>query len=59
MSDAPELSTRTDTPDVGELTPPDRTLMGPGPSDVHPRVLKAIIRLSMRLTALMLLIHLL
>ncbi|MDB2241546.1 alanine--glyoxylate aminotransferase family protein [Halorubrum ezzemoulense] len=29
-------------PDVGELTPPDRTLMGPGPSDVHPRVLKAM-----------------
>jgi alanine-glyoxylate transaminase/serine-glyoxylate transaminase/serine-pyruvate transaminase len=32
----------TDTPDVGELTPPDRTLMGPGPSDVHPRVLRAM-----------------
>jgi len=31
-----------DTPDVGELTPPDRTLMGPGPSDVHPRVLRAM-----------------
>ena len=29
-------------PDIGELTPPDRTLMGPGPSDVHPRVLKAM-----------------
>ncbi|WP_096393448.1 alanine--glyoxylate aminotransferase family protein [Halorubrum trapanicum] len=29
-------------PEVGELTPPDRTLMGPGPSDVHPRVLKAM-----------------
>ena len=29
-------------PAVGELTPPDRTLMGPGPSDVHPRVLKAM-----------------
>ena len=29
-------------PDVGELTPPDRTLMGPGPSDVHPRVLRAM-----------------
>ena len=28
--------------DVGELTPPSRTLMGPGPSDVHPRVLKAM-----------------
>jgi alanine-glyoxylate transaminase/serine-glyoxylate transaminase/serine-pyruvate transaminase len=32
----------SDAPDVGELTPPDRTLMGPGPSDVHPRVLKAM-----------------
>jgi alanine-glyoxylate transaminase/serine-glyoxylate transaminase/serine-pyruvate transaminase len=31
-----------DKPDVGELTPPDRTLMGPGPSDVHPRVLRAM-----------------
>jgi alanine-glyoxylate transaminase/serine-glyoxylate transaminase/serine-pyruvate transaminase len=29
-------------PDVGELTPPNRTLMGPGPSDVHPRVLRAM-----------------
>jgi alanine-glyoxylate transaminase/serine-glyoxylate transaminase/serine-pyruvate transaminase len=29
-------------PDVDELTPPDRTLMGPGPSDVHPRVLRAM-----------------
>ncbi|MFB6070436.1 MAG: alanine--glyoxylate aminotransferase family protein [Halanaeroarchaeum sp.] len=29
-------------PEVGELTPPDRTLMGPGPSDVHPRVLRAM-----------------
>jgi alanine-glyoxylate transaminase/serine-glyoxylate transaminase/serine-pyruvate transaminase len=29
-------------PDVSELTPPDRTLMGPGPSDVHPRVLRAM-----------------
>jgi alanine-glyoxylate transaminase/serine-glyoxylate transaminase/serine-pyruvate transaminase len=29
-------------PTVGELTPPDRTLMGPGPSDVHPRVLRAM-----------------
>ncbi|MFB6268561.1 MAG: alanine--glyoxylate aminotransferase family protein [Halobacterium sp.] len=32
----------TDAPDVGELTPPQRTLMGPGPSPVHPRVLKAM-----------------
>ncbi|WP_375137159.1 pyridoxal-phosphate-dependent aminotransferase family protein [Halostella litorea] len=31
-----------DPPAVGELTPPDRTLMGPGPSDVHPRVLRAM-----------------
>lgn len=30
-----------DRPAVGELTPPNRTLMGPGPSDVHPRVLRA------------------
>lgn len=27
---------------VGELTPPERTLMGPGPSNVHPRVLQAM-----------------
>ncbi|MCD2199868.1 alanine--glyoxylate aminotransferase family protein [Halobacterium sp. KA-4] len=32
----------TDAPDVGELSPPQRTLMGPGPSPVHPRVLKAM-----------------
>jgi alanine-glyoxylate transaminase/serine-glyoxylate transaminase/serine-pyruvate transaminase len=31
-----------EAPDVGELTPPDRTLMGPGPSEVHPRVLRAM-----------------
>jgi alanine-glyoxylate transaminase/serine-glyoxylate transaminase/serine-pyruvate transaminase len=30
------------TPDVGELRPPDRLLMGPGPSEVHPRVLRAM-----------------
>ncbi|MDL5360573.1 alanine--glyoxylate aminotransferase family protein [Halalkalicoccus sp. NIPERK01] len=29
-------------PAVPELTVPDRTLMGPGPSDVHPRVLRAM-----------------
>ena len=29
-----------DRPAVDELTPPNRTLMGPGPSDVHPRVLR-------------------
>ncbi|SEL66154.1 alanine-glyoxylate aminotransferase apoenzyme [Haloferax larsenii] len=34
--------TMSDTPDVGELNPPNRTLMGPGPSDVHPRVLRAM-----------------
>ena len=28
--------------DVAELNPPERTLMGPGPSDVHPRVLRAM-----------------
>lgn len=27
---------------TAELTPPDRTLLGPGPSDVHPRVLRAM-----------------
>lgn len=32
----------TDAPDIGELTPADRTLMGPGPSDVHPRVLRSM-----------------
>lgn len=29
-------------PDTGELTPPERTLMGPGPSEVHPRVRRAM-----------------
>jgi alanine-glyoxylate transaminase/serine-glyoxylate transaminase/serine-pyruvate transaminase len=32
----------TDAPAVGELAPPDRTLMGPGPSEVHPRVIRAM-----------------
>ncbi len=36
MSDLPE------PPEIDELTPPNRTLMGPGPSDVHPRVLRAM-----------------
>ena len=31
-----------ETPEIGELVPPDRTLMGPGPSDVHPRVLRSM-----------------
>jgi alanine-glyoxylate transaminase/serine-glyoxylate transaminase/serine-pyruvate transaminase len=30
-------------PDIDELVPPDRTLMGPGPSDVHPRVYRAMV----------------
>jgi alanine-glyoxylate transaminase/serine-glyoxylate transaminase/serine-pyruvate transaminase len=30
------------TPRVDELTPPERTLLGPGPSNVHPRVLRAM-----------------
>ena len=29
---------------AAELTPPVRTLMGPGPSDTHPRVLRALAR---------------
>src|SRR3954471_4189525 len=29
-------------PVVGQLSPPPRILMGPGPSDVHPRVLAAM-----------------
>ncbi|GAA0721027.1 alanine-glyoxylate transaminase/serine-glyoxylate transaminase/serine-pyruvate transaminase [Halorubrum trapanicum] len=37
-----ELGIDERPPEVGELTPPDRTLMGPGPSDVHPRVLRAM-----------------
>jgi alanine-glyoxylate transaminase/serine-glyoxylate transaminase/serine-pyruvate transaminase len=32
----------TRKPEVDELLPPDRTLMGPGPSNVHPRVLRAM-----------------
>ncbi|PSP98345.1 alanine--glyoxylate aminotransferase [Halobacteriales archaeon QS_4_70_19] len=29
-------------PEIGELSPPDRLLMGPGPSEVHPRTLRAM-----------------
>lgn len=29
-------------PAIDELVPPDRTLLGPGPSDVHPRVYRAM-----------------
>ncbi|MDY6779067.1 MAG: alanine--glyoxylate aminotransferase family protein, partial [Halobacteria archaeon] len=32
----------SDEPEVGELNTPDRVLMGPGPSNVHPRVLRAM-----------------
>ncbi|WP_089383728.1 pyridoxal-phosphate-dependent aminotransferase family protein [Halorubrum vacuolatum] len=43
MSETPELSSQGPAaPAVSELNPPDRTLMGPGPSDVHPRVLRAM-----------------
>ncbi|MFP8954939.1 pyridoxal-phosphate-dependent aminotransferase family protein [Natrialbaceae archaeon A-arb3/5] len=31
-----------DVSEIDELTPPDRTLMGPGPSEVHPRVRQAM-----------------
>jgi alanine-glyoxylate transaminase/serine-glyoxylate transaminase/serine-pyruvate transaminase len=31
-----------DRREYGELSPPERTLMGPGPSDVHPRVLRGM-----------------
>jgi alanine-glyoxylate transaminase/serine-glyoxylate transaminase/serine-pyruvate transaminase len=31
-----------DAPDTDELLPPDRTLLGPGPSDIHPRVLRSM-----------------
>ena len=30
--------------DIKSFTPPLRTLMGPGPSDVHPRILQAMAR---------------
>ena len=30
--------------DIKSFTPPTRTLMGPGPSDVHPRILEALSR---------------
>jgi alanine-glyoxylate transaminase/serine-glyoxylate transaminase/serine-pyruvate transaminase len=36
------MSKPPEAPEVGELTPPNRTLMGPGPSDVDPRVLRAM-----------------
>ncbi|MEF8800572.1 MAG: alanine--glyoxylate aminotransferase family protein [Halolamina sp.] len=36
------MSDGAEPPNVDELTPPNRTLMGPGPSDVDPRVLRAM-----------------
>jgi len=33
-----------DAPNVSSFIPPVRTLMGPGPSDVHPRILNAMSR---------------
>ncbi len=36
------MNTRETGPEFGALNPPDRMLMGPGPSDVHPRVLRAM-----------------
>ena len=42
MSKQTRARRATDAPDVDELTHPTRTLMGPGPSDVHPRVLRAM-----------------
>ncbi|TKX77608.1 alanine--glyoxylate aminotransferase family protein, partial [Halorubrum sp. SD626R] len=43
MSETPQIDPSIEAaPEVDELTPPDRTLMGPGPSDVHPRVLRAM-----------------
>ncbi|KDE58859.1 alanine--glyoxylate aminotransferase [Halostagnicola sp. A56] len=35
-------TTDNETPDISELTPPSRTLMGPGPSNSNPRVLRAM-----------------
>lgn len=34
----------TDAPTITTFIPPVRTLMGPGPSDVHPRILNAMAR---------------
>src|SRR5215831_7290959 len=36
------VSQLASAPSVGQLAPPPRILMGPGPSDVHPRVLQAM-----------------
>jgi len=33
-----------ESPNVSSFVPPVRTLMGPGPSDVHPRILSALAR---------------
>lgn len=37
-----EEAARREAPRFGPLRPPDRLLMGPGPSNVHPRVLEAM-----------------
>ena len=34
----------TNKPAISTFIPPVRTLMGPGPSDVHPRILNAMAR---------------
>src|SRR6267142_5114965 len=36
------MQSELSAPVVGQLSPPPRILMGPGPSDVHPRVLAAM-----------------
>ncbi len=33
-----------DAPEIASINPPVRTLLGPGPSDVHPRILAAMAR---------------
>ncbi len=42
MHDSRVASPDSGAPKVGAAAPPDRMLMGPGPSDVHPRVLRAM-----------------
>jgi alanine-glyoxylate transaminase/serine-glyoxylate transaminase/serine-pyruvate transaminase len=40
----PQLMTDSQTKTIRSFHPPVRTLMGPGPSDVHPRILEAMAR---------------
>jgi len=42
MSTNPGVRCSISAPGCGQLSPPGRVLMGPGPSDVHPRVLQAM-----------------